>query len=83
MWADEPPNNWLSAFGGRAWTRDPRTSRWYLHSFYPEQPDLDWRNPAVREAMRGVLRFWIDRGVDGFRVDAVDRPAKDPQLSRR
>ena len=77
---DGPPNNWIAAFGGRAWSRDERTGRWYLHSFYPEQPDLNWRNPAVVQAMQAVVRFWIDRGVDGFRVDAVDRVVKDDQL---
>jgi alpha-glucosidase len=77
---DGPPNNWLCAFGGSAWSRDPVSGRWYLHSFYPEQPDLDWRNPEVREAMAGVVRFWLDRGVDGFRVDAVHALMKDDQL---
>jgi alpha-glucosidase len=77
---DGPPNGWVSAFGGRAWSRDERTGRWYLHSFYPEQPDLDWHNPAVVEAMQGVIRFWVDRGVDGFRLDAIDRLMKDPEL---
>jgi len=82
VWADgpEPPNNWVASFGGPAWTRDERSGRLYLHSFYPEQPDLDWRNPAVREAMAGVVRFWAGRGVDGFRVDAVDRLVKDLEL---
>jgi glycosidase len=82
VWADgdEPPNNWLATFGGRAWTRDERTGRWYLHSFYPEQPDLDWRREDVREAMGDVLRFWRARGVDGFRLDALDRLLKDPEL---
>jgi glycosidase len=75
-----PPNNWVSAFGGPAWTHDERSGRWYLHSFYPEQPDLDWRNPEVVEAMQDVLRFWLDRGVDGFRIDAIDRLLKDPEL---
>ena len=77
---DGPPNNWVSAFGGPAWSRDERTGRWYLHSFYPEQPDLDWRNPEVVEAMQGVVRFWRDRGADGFRVDAIDRLIKDGEL---
>jgi alpha-glucosidase len=77
IWRDEP-NNWISAFGGSAWT--PRDGRYYLHSFYPEQPDLDWRNPEVVAAMQGVLRFWLDRGADGYRVDAIDRLLKDPQL---
>ena len=67
-------------FGGPAWTRDERTGRWFLHSFYPEQPDLDWRNPAVRSAMAEVIRFWLDRGVDGFRLDAIERLIKDDRL---
>ena len=77
---DGPPNNWVSAFGGPAWSRDGRSGRWYLHSFYPEQPDLDWRNPAVVEAMQGVIRFWLDRGADGFRLDAIDKLIKDDRL---
>jgi len=77
---DGPPNNWVAAFGGPAWSRDERSGRWYLHSFYPEQPDLDWRNQEVVEAMQGVVRFWLDRGVDGFRVDAIDRLMKDAEL---
>jgi alpha-glucosidase len=81
VWADGgPPNNWLSAFGGPAWSCDEVTGRWYLHSFYREQPDLDWRNPDVPRAIGDVMRFWLERGVDGFRVDAVDRIAKDPEL---
>jgi alpha-glucosidase len=84
IWADGhddgPPNNWIATFGGPAWTWHEKRGRWYLHSFYPEQPDLDWRNPAVVEAMQGVVRFWLDRGVDGFRLDAIDRLLKDPQL---
>jgi alpha-glucosidase len=77
---DGPPNNWVAAFGGPAWSRDERSGRWYLHSFYPEQPDLDWRNPEVVEALQGVVRFWLERGVDGFRVDAIDRLVKDAEL---
>jgi alpha-glucosidase len=81
VWSDDgPPNNWIASFGGPAWSRDERSGRWYLHSFYPEQPDLNWRVPAVREAFAEVVRFWLDRGVDGFRVDAVDRLLKDPGL---
>jgi alpha-glucosidase len=80
VWADSPPNNWRAAFGGPAWTRDAATGRWYLHSFFPEQPDLDWRNPAVVEAMQDVVRFWLDQGADGFRLDAIDRLAKHPDL---
>ena len=77
---DGPPNNWTAAFGGPAWSRDEKTGRWYLHTFYPEQPDLDWRNPEVVAAMQGVVRFWLDRGVDGFRVDALNVVVKDEQL---
>jgi alpha-glucosidase len=82
VWADgdEPPNNWVASFGGRAWSRHPPTGRWYLHSFYPEQPDLDWRRPDVRAAVGATLRFWLRRGVDGFRLDAIDRLLKDPEL---
>ena len=81
VWADGgPPNNWVAAFGGPAWSRDERTGRWYLHSFYPEQPDLNWRTPGVRGAFADVVRFWLERGVDGFRVDAVERLMKDPEL---
>ncbi|MFJ8826038.1 glycoside hydrolase family 13 protein [Streptomyces sp. NPDC102467] len=65
-----PPNDWQSAFGGPAWTRVP-DGEWYCHLHAPEQPDLDWRNPKVRDAFTGVLRHWLDRGVDGFRVDVA------------
>jgi alpha-glucosidase len=68
---DERPNNWLAAFGGRAWTWDEKTEQWYLHLFLPEQPDLNWRNPDVVAAMHDTLRFWLDRGVDGFRMDVI------------
>ncbi|MEX1143044.1 MAG: alpha-amylase family glycosyl hydrolase [Thermoleophilaceae bacterium] len=85
IWAEGrdggPPCNWRSVFGGPAWSPDPAGGdRWYMHSFYPEQPDLDWRNPEVVAAMGEVVRFWLDRGVDGFRVDAIDRLIKDDQL---
>jgi alpha-glucosidase len=81
VWADDgPPNNWRAAFGGPAWSRDERSGRWYLHSFYPEQPDLDWRNSEVREAIAAVVSYWRERGVDGFRVDAVERLMKDRAL---
>jgi alpha-glucosidase len=80
VWADAPANNWRAAFGGPAWTRDERSGRYYLHSFYPEQPDLDWRNPAVAAAMKDVMRTWLGRGVDGFRIDAIDRIGKHPDL---
>ena len=75
LWADPgpdggPPNNWLSRFGGSAWQWDEASRQYYYHSFLLEQPDVNWRHPAVREAMADVLRFWLRRGVDGFRVDA-------------
>jgi alpha-glucosidase len=73
-----PPNNWRAAFGGRAWTFDDATGQWYLHLFLPEQPDLNWSNPEVVAAMHDVLRFWLDRGVDGFRIDVVNCIGKDP-----
>lgn len=79
IWSDRP-NNWVAAFGGSAWAFDEERGRYYLHSFYPEQADLDWRNPRVVEAMQGVMRFWLDRGVDGFRIDALDRLLKDAEL---
>jgi alpha-glucosidase len=80
VWADSPPNNWRAAFGGSSWGRDDETGRYFLHSFFPEQADLNWRNPEVRERMGASLRFWVDRGVDGFRLDALDRLLKDPEL---
>lgn len=66
-----PPNNWTSDFGGSSWEWDEATGQYYLHAFLKEQPDLNWRNPAVRAAMSDVLRFWFDRGVDGFRIDVL------------
>ena len=74
-----PPNNWLSQFGGAAWHRDPVTAQYYYHAFLPAQPDLNWRNPEVRAAMYDVLRFWLRRGVDGFRVDVLWQLIKDDQ----
>lgn len=71
------PNNWVSLFGGSAWEYDPRSGEYYLHSFFKEQPDLNWENPHVREEMKNVLRFWLELGVDGFRMDAVNHMAKD------
>ncbi|MGK5111625.1 glycoside hydrolase family 13 protein [Geodermatophilus sp. CPCC 205506] len=80
----EPPNDWISAFGGRAWTRvtepDGRPGQWYLHLFAPEQPDLDWDDITVQEEFDDILRFWLDRGVDGIRVDAAPAMAKLPGL---
>jgi alpha-glucosidase len=84
VWRDgvdgEPPNNWRAAFGGRAWTWDERTAQWYLHLFLPQQPDLDWNHPDVVRAQHDVLRFWLDRGVDGFRADVVHLIGKDRDL---
>jgi len=78
--ANQPTNNWISIFGGPAWKFDPKTSQWYYHIFYAEQPDLNWRNPAVEKAMFDVTRWWYRRGVAGFRLDAVDRMFEDPDL---
>ena len=75
-----PPNNWLSNFGGSAWEYDPKTEQYYYHAFLREQPDLNWRNPQVIEAMLNVLRFWLERGVDGFRVDVLWHLIKDEQF---
>jgi alpha-glucosidase len=77
-----PPNDWVSAFPavGRAWTLDEGTGQYYLHSFMPQQPDLNWDNPEVEAAMHDTLRFWLDRGIDGFRLDAIMKIAKDPEL---
>ena len=78
VWAE--PNNWPSHFGGPAWTFDERRGKHYLHLFAPEQPDLDWHNPAVKEEFDGILRYWLDRGVDGFRIDVAHSLYKDPLL---
>src|SRR5512147_195143 len=75
-----PPNNWLSNFGGSAWEWDERTGQYYYHAFLTEQPDLNWRNPDVQDAMLSVLRFWLDRGVDGFRVDVIWGLVKDAEF---
>ena len=85
IWRDgketgEPPNNWVSIFGGSAWTWDSSTKQFYYHYFYPQQPDLNWRNPAVHDAMMDVSRWWYKRGVAGFRLDAVETLFEDPQL---
>ncbi|HEY8388114.1 MAG TPA: alpha-amylase family glycosyl hydrolase, partial [Parasegetibacter sp.] len=74
------PNNWLSVFGGPAWEWDEGTGQYYYHAFLKEQPDLNWRNPAVQEAMFDVMRFWLNKGVDGFRVDVMWHIIKDEQL---
>lgn len=84
VWRDgrngEPPNNWLSWFGGPAWTRDSKTRQYYYHYFYSEQPDLNWRNPQLKQAMFDVVRFWLERGAAGFRIDAASRLYEDPSL---
>ncbi len=85
IWADPAPDggapsNWEAAFGGTTWEWDEATGQYYLHSFYPEQPDLNWRNPEVAEAMADAMRFWLGRGVDGFRVDAIFAAIKDDLL---
>ena len=74
------PNNWQSNFGGPAWTWDRTAGQYYMHSFLPQQPDLNWRNPAVREAMFTAMRFWLDKGVDGFRMDVLWLLIKDDQF---
>jgi alpha-glucosidase len=75
-----PPNNWQSLFGHSAWEYVPRLDEYYYHKFYAQQPDLNWRNPAVENAMFGAMRFWLDRGVGGFRLDAVPALFEDPEL---
>ncbi len=85
IWRDgkalgQPPNNWISIFGGSAWTLDPSTNQFYYHFFYAQQPDLNWRNPAVEAAMLDTTRWWYKRGVSGFRLDAVDTLFEDPEL---
>jgi len=75
-----PPNNWLANFGGSGWEFDDATGQYYYHAFLKEQPDLNWRNPAVRRAMFDALRFWLDRGVDGFRVDVIWLLIKDEEF---
>jgi alpha-glucosidase len=85
VWRDgrpdgSPPNNWLRVWGGPTWTFDEATGQWYLHLFHRKQPDLNWRNPAVKAAMFDVFRFWLDRGVDGFRIDVAHAIMMDPEL---
>ncbi|MEO5985572.1 MAG: alpha-amylase family glycosyl hydrolase [Candidatus Limnocylindria bacterium] len=74
------PNNWISMFAGPTWEWDERRDQYYLHTFLASQPDLNWRNPGVRGAMFDVARFWLDRGVDGFRIDVAPMVMKDPEL---
>lgn len=85
VWSDPapdggPPNNWVSHFGGSAWTFDPARSQYYLHLFLPQQPDLNWRSPTVIDDFDDIMAFWLDRGVDGFRVDAAQCLLKDEAL---
>jgi len=85
VWADakpdgSPPNNWLASWGGSSWEWDETTQQYYLHSYHVKMPDLNWRNPAVKAAMFDVARFWLDRGVDGLRVDSAQRIMKHPQM---
>ena len=85
VWADpradgSPPNNWRSVFGGSAWELDPDTGQYYLHNFLPEQPDLNWWNEEVRDEFDGILRFWFDRGIAGFRIDVANGLIHDPEL---
>ena len=85
VWADalpdgSPPNNWVSVFGGSAWTWDETTQQYYLHNFLPEQPDLNWWNEDVRSAFDDILRFWFDRGIAGFRIDVAHGIVKDVDL---
>ncbi len=75
-----PPNNWVSLFGGSAWEFVPAVNQFYYHDFYKQQPDLNWRNPAVEKAMFGSMQFWLDRGVAGYRLDAIPTLFEDPQL---
>ena len=85
IWRDpkpdgSPPNNWVSNFGGSAWQFDEASGQYYYHAFLTEQPDLNWRNPDLRQAMHDVLRFWLDKGVDGFRVDVIWHLIKDAEF---
>lgn len=84
IWREErdggPPSNWASIFGGSAWQLDPQTGQYYYHAFLKEQPDLNWRNPEVKAAMWDAMRFWLDLGVDGFRLDAIATIFEDPDL---
>jgi len=88
IWRDgkgpgDPPNNWISTFGGSAWKFDATTNQFYYHYFYAQQPDLNWRNPAVEKEMLDTTRWWYKRGVAGFRLDAVDLLFEDPRAARQ
>ena len=78
--ADTLPNDMWSVFGGPTWTYVPHLGQWYFHQFAPEQPDLNWENPKVRQGLYSFIRFWVDKGVEGFRLDVIDQIAKDPDL---
>jgi len=77
---DEPPNNWGSFMGGSAWTYDERREQWYLHLFDEKQPDLNWRNPAVRDDIASMVTWWLEKGIDGFRIDAINYISKPDGL---
>ena len=77
----EPPNNWQSDFGHSAWEWDPKTRQYYYHKFYIQQPDLNWNNPKVHQAFKDIMRFWLKRGVAGFRFDAITTLFEDPSLA--
>ena len=81
VWMDTPPNNWQSCFDGDAWTYVPERNQYYYHYFMKQQPDLNWRNPQVKKAMWDAARFWLDMGVDGFRLDALGTIFEDPDLT--
>jgi alpha-glucosidase len=81
IWVDAPPNNWQSCFDGEAWTFAPERGQYYYHFFMKQQPDLNWHNPEVKEAMWDAARFWLDLGVDGFRLDAIGTIYEDPDLT--
>ncbi len=81
VWVDSPPNNWQSCFDGDAWTYSPERNQYYYHYFMKQQPDLNWHNPAVKQAMWDAVRFWLDMGVDGYRLDAIGTIFEDPNLT--
>ncbi len=81
VWADTPPNNWQSCFDGEAWTYAPERGQYYYHYFMKQQPDLNWHNPEVKQAVWDAVRFWLDLGVDGYRLDAIGTIYEDPRLT--
>jgi alpha-glucosidase len=80
IWSDTIPNNWMGAFGGKAWTYDKRRGQYYMHSFLKQQPDLNWKNPDVVASLHTMIGYWLDRGVDGFRLDVINSIVKDEAL---